>query len=77
MNNLPNTITVKKSTMLEAIVGITSASYDKPELICLAESLFGDIVKEGGYSNMWTFCQAMAIEETLIGDTNVKSFHNT
>ena len=65
MNNLPNTITVRKSTMLEAIVGITSASQDKPELICLAEALFGDVVREGGYNDMWAFCQAMAIEKCL------------
>jgi hypothetical protein len=67
MNNLPNTITVKKTTMLEAIIGITSASHDNPQLICLAESLFGDVVREGGYNDMWTFCQAMAIEDELGG----------
>ena len=62
---MDNTITIKKQTVLEAIVGITSASYDNPKFVCLVESLFGDMVKEGGYDNIWVFCQAMAIESEV------------
>ena len=60
------TITVKKSTMLEAIIGMMNASQKNPDLYRLSEILFGDLVRDAGYNDVWAFCQAQPFETRLV-----------